>query len=109
MGRANAGASKTWYCNKILWDNNRSGFASSRRQQVAPGFSLGKTFENEHSAVKRRQQCVDIVEKIIAIAVSRLNDRIFSSHPRLKPLKPGATCCRSYSAKHSPKQRNKTC
>jgi hypothetical protein len=27
------------------------------------GFSLGKTFENEHSAVKRRQQCVDIVEK----------------------------------------------
>jgi hypothetical protein len=51
--------------------------------------------------VKRRQQCVDIVEKIIAIAVSRLKDRVFSSHPRLKP---GAKYCRSYAAKHSLKQ-----
>jgi hypothetical protein len=56
--------------------------------------------------VKRRQQCVGIVEKTIAVAVSRLMDRVFASHPRLKP---GAKCCRSFAAKHNPKQRTKTC
>ena len=52
--------------------------------------------------MKRRQQCVSIVERTITVAVSRLMDRVFASHPRLKP---GAKCCRSYAAKHSPKQR----
>jgi hypothetical protein len=46
------------------------------------------------------------LKKNIAVAVSRLMDRVFATHPRLKP---GAKCCRSYAAKHSPKQRTKTC
>jgi hypothetical protein len=54
--------------------------------------------------VKRRQQCVDFVEKTIAVAVSRLMECVFASHPRLKP---GAKCCRSYAAKHSSKKRTR--
>ena len=43
---------------------------------------------------------------LIAAAVSRLMDRFFATNPRLKP---GAKCCRSSAAKHSPRQRTKTC
>jgi hypothetical protein len=57
--------------------------------------------------VKRRPQCVDVakvVKETIAVAVSRLVDRVFASHPRLKPE---AKCCRSFAAKHNRKQRTK--
>ena len=44
------------------------------------------------------------LKKNIAIAVSRLLNSVSASHLRLKP---GAKCCRSYAAEHSPKQRTK--
>ena len=59
----------------------------------------------EYEAVKRRQQCADIV-KNVAVAVSRLMNHVFGSNPRLKP---GAKRCRNSAAKHSSAQRTKIC
>jgi hypothetical protein len=44
------------------------------------------------------------LKKNFAVAVSRLMDQVFASHPGLKP---GAKCCRSYAANHIPKERIK--